>query len=86
MWSAGFSDAVQSLVMVPIVLYQAEQILCGQIAVVLFRRWARDEWMPKHVVSDMETATDGSSETHIDELEPKEPAKQMTETEMETKT
>jgi hypothetical protein len=44
MWAQGFSDSVQSLVMVPIVLYQAEQILCGQIAVILFRRWARDEW------------------------------------------
>jgi solute carrier family 10 (sodium/bile acid cotransporter), member 7 len=44
MWSVGFSNSVQSLVMVPIVLYQAEQILCGQVAVMIFRRWARDEW------------------------------------------
>jgi hypothetical protein len=43
MWSVGFSDSVQSLVMVPIVLYQAEQILCGQLAVILFRRWIRKE-------------------------------------------
>jgi solute carrier family 10 (sodium/bile acid cotransporter), member 7 len=73
MWSAGFSNSVQSLVMVPIVLYQAEQILCGQVAVMLFRRWARDEWMPKNVVSDTETVTDvSSSETHLDEMETEE--------------
>jgi solute carrier family 10 (sodium/bile acid cotransporter), member 7 len=58
MWAQGFSATVQSLVMVPIVLYQAEQILCGQIAVVLFRRWARDEWMPKEETSDEETVSD----------------------------
>ena len=61
MWGAGFSDSVQSLVMIPIVLYQAEQILCGQIAVILFRRWARDEWMPKNVPSDEETIADAAS-------------------------
>ena len=61
MWGAGFSDSVQSLVMVPIVLYQAEQILCGQIAVILFRRWARDEWMPKNVPSDEEILVDAAS-------------------------
>jgi len=68
MWNAGFSNSVQSLVMVPIVLYQAEQILCGQIAVILFRRWARDEWMPKDVVSDMETVTDGEHENQAVEM------------------
>jgi hypothetical protein len=73
MWSAGFSNSVQSLVMVPIVLYQAEQILCGQVAVMLFRRWARDEWMPKNAVSDTETVTDvSSSETHLDEMKTEE--------------
>ena len=72
MWSAGFSNSVQSLVMVPIVLYQAEQILCGQIAVILFRRWARDEWMSKHVVSDTETVTDVSSETDTNEMQTEE--------------
>jgi solute carrier family 10 (sodium/bile acid cotransporter), member 7 len=61
MWSIGFSDSVQSLVMVPIVLYQAEQILCGQIAVQLFRRWARDEWDPKEVTSDEEATTEMAS-------------------------
>ena len=45
MWGVGFSDSVQSLLMIPIVLYQAEQILCGQLAVILFRRWGRDERM-----------------------------------------
>ena len=68
MWNAGFSNSVQSLVMVPIVLYQAEQILCGQIAVILFRRWARDEWMPKDVVSDTETVTDGEHESQAVEM------------------
>jgi solute carrier family 10 (sodium/bile acid cotransporter), member 7 len=63
MWDAGFSDSVQSLVMVPIVMYQAEQILFGQVAVILFRRWARDEWMPKRVPSDEETVADASSRT-----------------------
>jgi solute carrier family 10 (sodium/bile acid cotransporter), member 7 len=63
MWGVGFSDSVQSLVMVPIVLYQAEQILCGQIAVILFRRWAKDEWMPKHGASSEETVADGASIT-----------------------
>jgi len=58
MWAQGFTATVQSLVMVPIVLYQAEQILCGQIAVILFRRWARDEWMPKEVSSDEEIVAD----------------------------
>jgi hypothetical protein len=29
--------------MVPIILYQAEQILCGQLAVRLFKRWGKDE-------------------------------------------
>jgi predicted Na+-dependent transporter len=55
MWGAGFSNSVQSLVMVPIVLYQAEQILCGQLAVILFRRWARGEWIPGLDTSDEET-------------------------------
>ena len=59
MWGTGFSEPVQSLVMIPIVLYQAEQILCGQIAVILFRRWAKDEWMPKEVSSDEESIADG---------------------------
>lgn len=58
MWGSGFSGQVQSLVMVPIVLYQAEQILCGQIAVQLFRRWARDEWMPKVEAPDEATMAD----------------------------
>ena len=61
MWGTGFSDSVQSLVMVPIVLYQAEQILCGQIAVILFRRWARDEWIPKNMPSDEDIITDAAS-------------------------
>lgn len=72
MWGTGFSGSVQSLVMVPIVLYQAEQILCGQIAVYLFRRWARDEWMSKPQPSDEEsvaeitnTAEDFPSESEI---------------------
>lgn len=60
MWGAGFSDSVQSLVMIPIVLYQAEQIFCGQIAVILFRRWARDEWMTRNVPSDEETIADAA--------------------------
>ena len=55
MWGVGFSESVQSLVMIPIVLYQAEQILCGQLAVLIFRRWSRDEWMDP-VISDEETA------------------------------
>jgi sodium/bile acid cotransporter 7 len=57
MWAQGFTPAVQALVMVPIVLYQAEQILCGQIAVILFRRWARDEWMSQPP-TDEETVTE----------------------------
>ena len=61
MWGVGFSNSVQSLVMVPIVLYQAQQILCGQIAVVLFRRWARDEWMPEQDHSDEEAFADAAS-------------------------
>ena len=44
MWSVGFSNEVESLVAVPLVLYSAEQIFCGQIAVQLLRRWGRDEW------------------------------------------
>ena len=63
MWGTGFSGSIQSLVMVPIVLYQAEQIFCGQIAVYLFRRWARDEWMPKDESSDMDAIVDTSEET-----------------------
>jgi solute carrier family 10 (sodium/bile acid cotransporter), member 7 len=70
MWSIGFSDSVQSLVMVPIVLYQAEQILCGQIAVQLFRRWARDEWNPKEIMSHEETTTEMASVTTVsDQIE-----------------
>ena len=69
MWGTSFSGAVQSLVMVPLVLYQAEQILCGQIMVRLFRRWARDEWMTQPVVSDEETATE---ETSVPEREENE--------------
>jgi hypothetical protein len=65
MWSIGFSDSVQSLVMVPIVLYQAEQILCGQIAVQLFRRWARDEWNPKEDISTEGTTMEMASVTTI---------------------
>ena len=65
MWSVGFSDSVQSLVMVPIVLYQAEQILCGQIAVQLFRRWARDEWNPKLDTSTEETSMEMASVTTV---------------------
>jgi solute carrier family 10 (sodium/bile acid cotransporter), member 7 len=61
MWGSGFSGQVQSLVMVPLVLYQAEQILCGQIAVQLFRRWARDEWMPKVEPSDQATIVDSTN-------------------------
>jgi|SRR5579859_861627 len=60
MWSEGFSNSVQSLVMVPIVLYQAEQILCGQIVVVILRWWARDEWMTKKVPGDEETVVEES--------------------------
>jgi len=67
MWGASFSGAVQSLVMVPLVLYQAEQILCGQIMVMLFRRWARDEWMTQSVVSDEETATEETNVPEQDE-------------------
>jgi hypothetical protein len=52
--------------MVPIVLYQAEQILCGQIAVMLFRRWVRDE-IPESLPSDEETATETSSHTAVPE-------------------
>jgi sodium/bile acid cotransporter 7 len=66
LWSVGFSDQVQSLVMVPIVLYQAEQILCGQIAVMLFRRWIRDE-IPESLPADEETATETSSHTAVPE-------------------
>ena len=76
MWSTGFSNSVQSLVMVPIVLYQAEQILCGQIAVMLFRRWARDEWMPKQDRSDVETVVDtestGDDQITSDEMDTEE--------------
>ena len=61
MWGMSFSGAVQSLVMAPIVLYQAEQILCGQIMVMLFRRWARDEWMAQPIISDEETATEDTT-------------------------
>jgi len=69
MWGTSFSGAVQSLVMVPLVLYQAEQILCGQIMVRLFRRWARDEWMTQPVVSDEETATEETSVLEREENE-----------------
>jgi len=72
MWGTSFSGAVQSLVMVPIVLYQAEQILCGQIMVILFRRWARDEWMTQSVVSDEETATEETSVPEREEDEAEE--------------
>ena len=74
MWGADFSDSVESLVMIPIVLYQAEQILCGQLAVILFRWWARDEWMP-NIIPLEETASvldvavghcDGRSEDTLD--------------------
>jgi hypothetical protein len=68
MWAQGFSPTIQSLVMIPIVLYQAEQILCGQIAVFLFRRWARDEWMPRdELASDEETVADSAEHTADDE-------------------
>lgn len=80
MWSVGFSNSVQSLVMIPIVLYQAEQILCGQIAVTLFRRWARDEWMPKDVISDTETVTDGEQENQADDMETDHSKSEKTET------
>jgi len=64
MWAQGFNATIQSLVMVPIVLYQAEQIFCGQIAVILFRRWARDEWMPREdQPSDEETVADTAGNT-----------------------
>jgi solute carrier family 10 (sodium/bile acid cotransporter), member 7 len=52
MWGAEFSNSVQSLVMVPVILYQAEQILCGQIAVILFRRWLNDELISAHASLD----------------------------------
>jgi len=80
MWNVGFSNSVQSLVMVPLVLYQAEQILCGQIAVILFRRWARDEWMPKDVVSDTETSMDGEHENQAAEMETDHSKSEKTET------
>lgn len=60
--------------MVPIVLYQAEQILCGQIAVQLFRRWSRDEWMPKKIARDEETATEMDSVITVSE-QVEEPSK-----------
>jgi hypothetical protein len=60
--------------MVPIVLYQAEQILCGQIAVQLFRRWSRDEWMPNKVARDEETATEMDSVITVSE-QVEEPSK-----------
>ena len=54
MWSVGFSNEVESLVAVPLILYSAEQIFCGQIAVMLFRWWGRDEW-PENQRSEDET-------------------------------
>ena len=52
MWGGGFSNSFQSLVAVPIVLYQAEQILCGQLAVILFRRWGTERRALEDDISD----------------------------------
>jgi solute carrier family 10 (sodium/bile acid cotransporter), member 7 len=67
MWGPDFSDSVRSLVMVPIILYQAEQVLCGQIAVVLFRRWLGNKWMSRHASSDEKPVTNESGTVEVDD-------------------
>ena len=69
MWGASFSNSVQSLVMVPIVLYQAEQILCGQLVVKLFRRWTQHEGISQPVVSDEEIVTEETDVTGREQSE-----------------
>lgn len=51
--------------MVPIMLYQAEQILCGQIVVILFRRWLRNERMSEHDSADEDTIINESGTVQI---------------------
>lgn len=72
MWGVGSNNSVQSLVMVPIMLYQAEQNFMWTDCVVLFRRWTRDEWMPKRETSDKEIVGDHTGTTADSRIESEE--------------